>query len=557
MHCSVGRKWVERLVACALLPLAMGLLQGCSNDDDEGIARPPDSVPPAQVELRIHSITATSVELSWQAPGSNGMYGGAASAYEMRHSNAELTEENFAQATLVSGIPAPDDPRSSERLTIDNLTPGQTYFFALRTRDGTGNWSPISEVINFSMPPVTGFPLLMEGDLLTKAGTVTTSFVFRVMARSEDEGVAVEDLVPEVVIGTETAYPMHLVSVSQTGDALFEFATNLEIGEYDHYFRLMDGTGQEVQLPSPGTWNGPSVVGEIHYGIDYIEAPAGALLMGNPDPRCSQIERPQHEVTLTNAFYFGRYEITNSQYCEALTWAKSQDLISISSDYERVYHVASGQLLLRMAPREEEVLHGIRYTDENGFTPVEFRENWPATHVTWFGAAFYCNVLSWWEELAPAYDVRTWNNVPNRRPYEAEGWRLLTEAEWEYLAQYDDGRVYATGNATPRPGIDGNFAGVVGHPSPIGSYPDGASALGALDLIGNVYEWCNDWRGSYEEGALTNPVGATSGSSRAVRGGSWGSGTDELHVFFRYALRPGNALDGLGFRCARTIPATP
>ena len=553
MQSSVGRKWAQRLGAWALLPLVVGLLQGCSSDDEEGIARPPDSIPPARVALGILNVSATTIELSWQAPGNDGMYGEPAAAYELRHSNTELTAENFSLATAVAGVPAPGDARSRERLTIENLTAGETYFFAIRTRDGTGNWAPLSAVINFSMPPVTGFPLLREGYLLTDEGTVTTSFVFRVMARAGDEDTDVEDLEPEIVIGTD-AHAMRLISVSQSGDALFEFAANLDIGEYDHYFRLADETGLEVHLPSPGTWTGPKVVGEEHYSIDFIEAPAGGLMMGNPDPNATQTERPLHEVTLTHPFYFGRYEITNAQYCRALTWALSQELITVSADFTRVFHVASENLLLVMAPREEEVPHGIRCTPEGGFTPVEFRENWPATYVTWYGAAFYCNVLSWWEGLAPAYNTETWGNIPNQRPYEAAGWRLLTEAEWEYLAHYNDGRLYPTGELPPRPGIDGNFGGVIGHPTPVGSYPDGANALGALDLIGNVYEWCNDWRGAYAGGSQVDPPGVSSGSSRVVRGGSWGSGTDELRAYFRYGLRPGNARDGLGFRCARTVP---
>ena len=193
---------------------------------------------------------------------------------------------------------------------------------------------------------------------------------------------------------------------------------------------------------------------------------------------------------------------------------------------------------------------------------MPFCENRPATFINWYGAVFYCNALSLIDGLTPAYvhDEDYWvsSNYPNSL-YNTEGWRLPTESEWEYVAQYNDGRPYPTGTSTPGAGVEGNFGNILGRSADVGQYPQGVNALGIHDLCGNVWEWCNDWQGSYRSGSQSNPLGhdAHDAIAKSVRGGSWGSDADELRCIQRFSQRPRYTRDGLGFRIVRSVSTAP
>jgi formylglycine-generating enzyme required for sulfatase activity len=527
--------------------IAALLLGGCSSDN---VANPPaDSTPPAATVLRVDAVTDSSLVLSWRAPGDNGMFG-IAGRYDLRYSTAPFDLDTWSEATPATGLPSPSPSGSLERYTLTGLDGSTTYYLAVRSADSEGNWSEPSAVTNLTVPATSDHPVLWLGGMLPGAGTSATGFIYRVRLRL-DLGETPTD-VPSVVVDG-VAHTMRRVPNDDLVSAHYEFSSLLEPGSHDYYFTITDQEGNTTRLPDPGSWPGPDVTAVDWYIPDFVAVDVDTFLMGNSNPFSPLEERPQHEVILTNPMYLDRYECTNTQFCDMLNWALDHEVVRVESDTLAVA-TPSGMVVAFTAPRRAVVPHGISYAAETGFTPYPGREDWPANFVTWYGAAFYCNVRSWWDGLPPAYDLISWRIGQFGNPYPAEGWRLPTEAEWEYAAQYNDGRLYPFGNHTPRPGVDGNFGGVLSHPSPVGSYPRGANELGVRDLAGNVWEWCHDWYDFYAAGAQTDPWGPRNGINRILRGGSWGSPSDELTRVRRFSARPGNGLSGVGFRCARRMP---
>ncbi|MCL2442897.1 MAG: formylglycine-generating enzyme family protein [Treponema sp.] len=219
------------------------------------------------------------------------------------------------------------------------------------------------------------------------------------------------------------------------------------------------------------------------------------------------------------------------------------------------------------------------YHEIMGNNPSHFRgDNHPVEQVSWWDAVEYCNRRSHREGLTLAYTIDrergivTWNR-------NATGYRLPTEAEWEYACRAGTTTAYNTGNTITSD--QANFSGVIerevetinefgmvtrttvregesrGRTTPVGSFP--ANAWGLFDMHGNVSEWCWDWYGNYQTGAQTNPTGAVSGEYRVVRGGAWNHSGRYLRSAYRsivrvdgrYGFRPGNRFSALGFRVVR------
>ncbi len=176
----------------------------------------------------------------------------------------------------------------------------------------------------------------------------------------------------------------------------------------------------------------------------------------------------------------------------------------------------------------------------------------PVEQIRWSDAVRYCNARSRAEGFGPCYDLETWEC-----DFNSNGYRLPTEAEWEYACRAGTKTRYYFGNSRSKLrdyGWSKENSG--GKPRPVGQRPP--NPWGLYDMCGNVWEWCNDFYkvDYYKESPKENPNGPKTGDTKVVRGGCWNSTSDKCRSSFRYNENPGYTdacfgYDIYGFRCVR------
>ncbi len=317
----------------------------------------------------------------------------------------------------------------------------------------------------------------------------------------------------------------------------------------------------------------------------------GDFVMGDHhgyiDPQHPSDELPLHQVHL-DSFFIGKYEITNQQFCDYLNSALSGGQIEVRDNL--VY--ATGDTNIYSYTRQYASYSSIGWNGTS-FTIADFRAEHPVVGVMWCGAAAYCNWLSARTGLQPCYDPSTWSC-----DFTATGYRLPTEAEWEYAGrggQYDPYYVFPWGNDStsfslanwPNSG-DPYETGDYPWTTPIGFYDgglkqktsynwpgsqssyqtsNGSNAYGLFDMAGNVWEFVNDWYGQnyYSISPIDNPKGPATGfimpdgkPYRGMRSGNWYNGlwghsrvANRNPSYYRGPQDPNHPWYHVGFRVAR------
>lgn len=286
-----------------------------------------------------------------------------------------------------------------------------------------------------------------------------------------------------------------------------------------------------------------------------LPAPGGCFEMGDALNEGLAAERPVHTVSLS-PFEIGAFEVTNEEYVAVLNWANAQGYLSVASPATAN---AFGRQLLNVGEYTCQISwNGTAFTVDtrDGFSMAAH----PVLMVSWYGAAAYCNWLSEIEGLEPCYDTASWLCDENRN-----GYRLPTEAEWEYAAAWNGTRQLRYGNGSDEISCDNaNFRagnnycnplnlGEFTFTSPVGFYESATSPVGCFDMAGNVYEWCGDWYagGYYGDSAAANPTGPTLGLTRVVRGGGSFSFNTVCRTARRTRTVPTSTLSDIGFRIVR------
>jgi formylglycine-generating enzyme required for sulfatase activity len=256
-------------------------------------------------------------------------------------------------------------------------------------------------------------------------------------------------------------------------------------------------------------------------GFVYISG--GTFTMGSPEGEPSRNDNEgQHQVRVSD-FYMARYEVTQAEYDAVL---------------------------------------GSNISNFQGASlPVE--------NVSWFDAVEYCNARSLMEGLVPAYTISgtgdgrtvTWNHDAQAG---TAGFRLPTEAEWEYACRAGTAGPFNTGgnittdqaNYNGDGPYHGNAQGIFRErTTDVGSFPP--NPWGLYDMHGNVWEWCWDWFGDYSMEDQTDPVGPSSGANRVLRGGSWHYVARSLRSANRLGDSPTSRYGIVGFRLAWGASAAP
>ncbi|KAB2908726.1 MAG: SUMF1/EgtB/PvdO family nonheme iron enzyme [Ignavibacteriales bacterium] len=300
--------------------------------------------------------------------------------------------------------------------------------------------------------------------------------------------------------------------LSQRGSELFKWYGSMRqdsilVGSYDLF---ITAKGYKTYRGSVTVLENKTTVKKVELVRGYetptmVFVKGGTFTMGcngKYDLPCFEDEIPAHRVTL-NDFYIGKYEVTQELWVSVMESNTSFEYLKL-----------------------------------------------PKKEVSWYEAVEFCNKLSDREGLQRAYSGSGYNIKCN---FNANGYRLPTEAEWEYAARGGNkskNYFYSGSNNLDKVGVYFFNSGYGSVFNPVGSLKP--NELGLYDMSGNVEEWCWDWYGAYTVSGRSNPKGPSSGQQRVIRGGGIHDNGGGCGVFRRSSKSPDDKYRPNGFRLVRT-----
>ncbi|MFH1998023.1 MAG: SUMF1/EgtB/PvdO family nonheme iron enzyme [Planctomycetota bacterium] len=312
---------------------------------------------------------------------------------------------------------------------------------------------------------------------------------------------------------------------------------------------------------------------------DMLHIEGGSFQMGDVFEEGVMFAAPIHEVTLSS-YYLDRYEVTVEEFTvfvEETGYATSAESKEQAADECGKESCKGGDgkgdpLLATRGAHVLEPQKAPRWESKACWRNPLYEQSRrdPVTCVSWEDAAHYCNWLSAREGLPKAYDIEKgeWLDAkgnPTKDVTQTKGYRLPTEAEWEFAAR-ERGKKIRFGNGKNVARSDEmNFdaAGKEepysekgecrGKTVPVGSFKP--NALGLYDMAGNLWEWCSDYLCAYKKESQKNPYqteGLLAGSRRVARDGPWVGGSSLARAAARYGWVANDRCNNIGFRLARS-----
>lgn len=288
---------------------------------------------------------------------------------------------------------------------------------------------------------------------------------------------------------------------------------------------------------------------------DMVMIPAGTFDMGRHVGNGPNDELPIHAVTIS-AFRMDRYEVRHTPYIQHLNDLFAAGDIVVNAGI--VTQVGgAGQLLAETTDFSD---FSRIVWNGSSFSVLAGAEDHPLGEVSWYGACLFANWRSQMDGLTPCYDPTSF-----ACNFNTSGYRLPTEAEWEYAARgggaytaYHWGNIMTGADAnywdSGDPWNNGNYP----ETTPVGYYdgnqtPNGddrGNGYGLYDMSGNMWEWCNDYYDGnyYSTSPSTNPTGPATGTNRSFRGGAWISDAHNLRTANRFFHEDVHMSSALGFR---------
>jgi formylglycine-generating enzyme required for sulfatase activity len=270
-------------------------------------------------------------------------------------------------------------------------------------------------------------------------------------------------------------------------------------------------------------------------GMKLVRIPAGEFLMGSPDSDkdAEDDEKPQHRVRITRPFYLGATEVTVGQFRRVVEATGLRTEAETDGKGGIGWNEAKGTF--EQAPKYTWLNPGFAQTDEH-----------PVVNVSWNDAIAFCNKLSEREGLKPYYQFG------GGAQSGGDGYRLPTEAEWEYACRAGSTTRFGFGDDEATLGESAWFYDKSGRKThPVGRKR--LNAFGLYDMHGNVCEWCWDSydKHYYGQSPGADPLGPSQAAGRVRLGGGWFNNPRSCRSANRGGIAPGYRLGDLGFRVAR------